>query len=241
MSLDYEFTGIRLIDSSLTSVDWHLTANLIAKKKNGKSKEESEHDANISYQRLYFWLDINLPQIIMVDAMDDDDLYLSTLSSNVTMFCPGVPTDDLIVQLLHSKLSTLAGSNLLLGEITLKGSDTSISYTYDSSEEGYDLPLETKDYFGEKGIVRDTNAWWTRDDGFCSEIIHILPEIEGVTLDTNNASESVTPDAKKYFEHVIDPMVEFDRVIVSEIGSHIGIMHDPAKIVQIEKWKPKTI
>jgi hypothetical protein len=226
MALDYSFTGIRLVDGALYPVDWHLTANIIAQLKKSSTKEESEHAANVAYQRMCYWLDINLPEIIVVNVESEDDLYLANLASNITMYCPGPPNDDLIIQLLHSKLSTIAGESLVIGEIHLKASDTTLSYTFDASEGEYDLPVTSKEYYPEGAIIKDEEPWWMRNDGFCFEIIREEEEEKPAT-------------SEEYFINVVDPMLEFDKAAAG--SSHISITREPAKILQIEKWKPRTI
>ncbi|HEY6436927.1 MAG TPA: hypothetical protein VIY47_10065, partial [Ignavibacteriaceae bacterium] len=117
---------------------------------------------------------------------------------------------------------TIVGDNLVIGEMHLKGSDTSLAYTFDSTDGIYDLPIETKDYY-EGMKTKDDTPWWYRNDGFCFEIT--CPESE-----TEN---------KDFFSDIVDPMLEFDRTIATH--SHIRLSKEPAKIIQIEKWKPKTI
>lgn len=225
MTLDYEFTGIRLQGSYLTPVDWTLKVNLIASEKKGKTKQDIESAASLAYQKLYFWLETNMPSIVVVDVTSEDDLYLSNLTSNITMFCPGNPGDDMLVKLLHSKLSALSGNELIVSEITLKGSDTSLHYTYDCEDGDYGLPATTEEYCP-VGIRRDEQPWWSRDDGFCLEFIR--------------SEEDKVEDRDKLFEGVVDPMTEFYRII-SEVDEHFNLMKEPAKIVQVEKWKPRKV
>jgi hypothetical protein len=225
MTLEYVFTGIRLRECSLTPVDWALTINLIAQGRKGRTQQESEFKAGIAYQRLYFWLDTNLPNTIMVDVNKEDDLYIANLSSNIMMYCPGNPGDDIIIQLLHSKLSVLAGDELSIGEIHLSGSDTSIQYTFDSQDGIYGLPITTTEYYPE-GIARDEIPWWSRNDGFCFEFIR-------------PADVKITDE--ELFKDISDPMDEFERKMIEMSDTHIGLVKEPARIVQVEKWKPKTI
>ncbi len=225
MTLEYEFTGIRLQEGHLTPVDWKLTVNLIASMKKGKSKADAEYKAGVLYQKLYFWLETNLPGILFVDVNNEDDLYIANLSSNITMYCPDNPSDDMIVQLLHSKLSALSGQELTVGEIHLKGSDTSLQYTFDCPDGDYTMPTTTAEYYTE-GSARDEFPWWTRNDGFCFEFVR--------PGDTEITDEEL-------FKDIIDPMDDFERIISEVTDAHIGIVKEPARIVQVEKWKPKRV
>jgi len=223
MTLEFSFSGIRIQESNLTPVDWNLTVNIIAPVKKGRPREESEHKASMMYQRLYFWLDTNLHNSVMVDAENEDDLYLANLTSNIALFCPGNPGDDLLIQLIHYKLSTLAGTELVIGETHLKGNDTSLQYTFDSAGSEYMLPYTIKEYYPE-GVARDIVPWWLRDDGFCFEFI----KPEGA-------------ESNEIFDSIIDPMDEFENIIEEISASNITMLKEPAKIIKMEKWKPKQV
>ena len=225
MTMEYNFSGIRLQSGTLTPVDWNVTVDLLAVCKKGSSKEEVEYSASVTYQRIYFWLDTNLPNIILVNVTNEDDLYIANLSSNIMMFCPDVPSDDLLIQLIHAKISALADSNLLVGDIHLKGSDTSLQYTFDYNDSGYALPADTVDYYAE-GVAKDLVPWWHRNDGFCFEFIR--------PKDTEQSDEEL-------FGQIVDPMIEFQSFLDESINAGISVAKEPAKIIQIEKWKPRTI
>jgi hypothetical protein len=227
MVLEYEFTGIRIQEAFFTPVDWKLEISLIAPDQKGKSKKDIEHKASIAYQKLYFWLDANLPNIVVVDVEDEDDLYLANLSSNIMMYCPGSVSDDVMIRLLHSKLSVLAAPEIVVAEIKLRASDTSLQYNFDCEDGDYKLPATTEDYYT-GGTARDVEPWWTRNDGFCFEFIRPVDdqgkEIEG----------------DEVFADIVDPMDEFHR-LVAEVDNHINLMKEPARIVQVERWKPKKL
>jgi hypothetical protein len=227
MTLEYQFSGIRIQDGFLSPVDWNLSVNLIATDKKGKLKEELELKAAATFQKLYFWLDTNLPGVVIVDVTSEDDLYLSNLSSNITMYCPNSPGDDILIQLLHSKLSSLAKEDLIVGEMQLKGSDSMLQYTFDCADSGYNLPVAVDEYYPE-GEARDTIPWWSRDDGFCFEFIR-PPVVEG------------EEPAEDVFKDIVDPMTEFDRIMSEVANTHIGLVKEPARIVQVEKWKPRKV
>jgi hypothetical protein len=231
MTLEYDFSGIRIQNTVLTPVDWSLHVSLVAGGKKGKSKEDIEINATIAYQKIYFWLDTNLPNILVVDVGNEDDLYLACLSSNIAMFCPDNPHDDLLVQLLHAKISSLAGPNLVVGEIRLRGSDTNLEYTFDEPEDGYELPSISAEYYTE-GMTKDTGPWWFRDDGFCFEFVKPFPD------EAKEGEEQVKED----FPDIQDPMDEF-RKVINDMNTEttVGMVREPARIVQVEKWKPKKI
>lgn len=225
MTLEYDFSGIRIQESALTPVDWKLSVDLATLDKKGKKKEEIEYAASIAYQKMYYWLDTNMPSIIMVDVTNNDDLFIANLSSNIMMYCPGNPGDDIIVQLLHAKLTALADTDLIVGQIRLKGSDTSLQYTYSISDiSERRLPVETEEYYT-AGQPRHSVPWWDRKDGFCFEfIVHPNPTI----------NDTLT-------ESMIDPLDEFDKLVQGLPENQTAVIKEPAKIVQVERWKPKRV
>lgn len=222
--MSFEFSGIRLQDGYSTPVDWELLVNLTLTKRKDKSKEETEARASIIYQKLYFWLDTNLQYVLTVNVENEDDLYLANLSSNITMHCPGNPSDDLIIRLIHSKLSTLAGGDINIDEIKLKASDTSLQYSFDSVDGEYELPLTTEYYTA--GSCRDTDPWWIRNDGFSFEFAR--PEDSTLTDD-------------EVFSGIVDPLIEFDKIVSAMAETQLGSVREPARIVQVEKWKPRKV
>lgn len=227
MSMEYAFTGIRIQEGSLTPVDWSLTVELIAEEKKGKTKQDIEYQAGITYQKILFWLEANMHGIVMVNTLNDDDMYIANLSSNIMMYCPGNPGDDMIIQLLHAKLTSLSSEELMVGVIELKGSDTSIRYMFDSTNGEYNLPKQISEYFVD-GPTLDNEPWWMRDDGFCFEFLK--PD----DLD-------ISEEEKEILRTRVDPMDEFERVIGELKESSFGIVKEPAKIVKIEKWKPRKV
>lgn len=227
MNMEYNFTGIRIQEGSLIPVDWALSIELIAQDKKGKTKKDIEYEAGITYQKIFFWLEANMHNIVVVDTSKEDDMYIANLSSNIMMYCPGNPGDDMLIQLLHAKLTSLSSAELMVGEITLKGTDTSIQYTFDCEDGNYNLPLLVPEYFTD-GETLDETPWWTRDDGFCFEFLK--PD----NLD-------ISEEEKEMLRTRIDPMDEFYRVIGELKDTNFGIVKEPARIVQVEKWKPKKV
>jgi len=224
MTLDFEFAGIRVQETTLTPVDWKLKVNLVAPERKGKSKEEQELEAGVAYQKILFWLETNLHSIVAVNVEDEDDLYIANLSSNIMLYCPGPPNDDIIAQMLHAKITALSENYLLVGDLQLQASDASVQYTFDSVDGTYDLPTKTEDYYTE-GETRHTVPWWHRNDGFSFEIVKLEPDEEG----------------KSDFPDITDPLSEFAKHITEIVHRKIGVVQEPAKIVQVERWRPKKV
>lgn len=225
MTLEYKFSGIRIQDSSLIPVDWVLTIDLVGTGKQGKDAAKIEYDASIKYQKVHFWLDTNLPNIVVVDVGSEDDLYIANLTTNNMLFCPDSPCDDLLLELLHSKISTLSTPDLLVGEMHLRASDSLLQYVFSCVDGSYDLPTLTADYYI-GGVTRDTIPWWMRNDGFCCEFAR---------------PDGNTQTDKELFGEITDPLDEFHRIMAEVSDMHIGLIKEPAKIIQVEKWKPVKV
>lgn len=225
MNMEYSFSAMRLDNKQLIPVDWTMTITLIAPNKKSKSKKDIEVNATLAYRKIHFWLDTNVHNSIFVDVTNADDVYVTDYLENISIFCPAAPTDDLIAKLFHSKISKLAGSDLIVSEISIKGTDSTINYIYDCEDGNYELPLDTSYYVS--GTARDALPWWDRDDGFSFEFIYPVGE---------NGEEINDPSV---FEGFIDPMVEFYKLILENASA--SVIHEPAKIVQMEKWKPRKV
>jgi hypothetical protein len=227
LTLNYDFTGLRVRDALFIPVKWNLTIdfNIIAKNnylKKEYSPEELKRGFNINNQRLYYFLDVNLPNAMLVDATVEEDVDLANMSSNMMVYFPGEVNDFTFAKLLHSKLSILSEDIFEVGQISIKADDTFLQYTYNHEGDDYDLPMLTEDYC-KFGKMRDKSCWWARNDGFCFEFLR--PD------DTKLTDEEL-------YGNIIDPLSEFEDLILDENDNNIK---EPAKIVQIEKWKPKKI
>jgi hypothetical protein len=227
MTLEYDFSGIRIHEEDIIPVDWKLTVNLIAPQNKKRTKEEFESLAGITYQRIYFWLETNLPHIIVVDTNNEPGMFIANTASNVMMYCPDQPFDEMIIQLLHHKLTALADKALIVGEVHLKGSDVTAGFSYDCPDGEYNLPSTVAEYL--PGITMHTIPWWARNDGYCFEFIK--PE-----------EQKDTPN-DVFFADMLDPMVEFEQVMKENSNMFIEFEpeKEPAKIIQVEKWQPRKV
>lgn len=225
MTLEFAFTGIRIIDGHLAPVDWLLQINMAAFVGRGKSREHVELAANVAYQKIYYWLETNCHDIIVVDVSNEKDLLIANLTANIMMYCPEAPSDITIAQLIHAKLTALSTDDMVIGEIKIKGSDTPLTYTVDIADGNYTLPETTEEYYAE-GNAKDMYPWWHRDDGFCFEFVRPA----GTTLSD-----------EELFKDIVDPMVDFKHHVSEVLTEQPAIVREPAKIVQMEKWKPTRV
>lgn len=225
LTLEYDFSGIRIVERELIPVHWSLTINLVPSQKKRKNLEEIAQKAELTYQRLYFWLESVLSNVIVVNTTNTLGMTIAATSSNVMMMCPDEPYDEVIVEMLHSKLTALSSGNMLIGEIHLKGDDVTASYNFDCPDGEYNLPQTVKDYIS---IPSKYNSpWWMRNDGFCFEFLK--PE-----------EQKEVPD-EKYFGNIRDPMLDFDSTMKELSGIDSFPIEEQATIIQVERWKPRKV
>jgi len=227
MTLNYEFSGTRVMEKYLISAEWTLKVNLVAVDFGSKKTvKEMQAASSIAYQKIHFWLESCLPDIIMVSTQNPVGMDIVSKVDNIMMHCPDEPTDDLIVRMIHSKLSTIASDSILIKEVFLESNDNPASYTFSLTDVGYDLPAKVSD-FTDLSSLHET-PWWERYDGFSFEFL-------------SPPNSDIPPE--EIFKDVSDPLQEFEDAVLMSIGTITEVIKDtkPAEIIQIEKWKPKIV
>lgn len=225
MTLKFAFNGIRIIDNSLDPVEWELSVNMVGVDVLEASQERIQELGSMAYQKVYYWLDSIMPGIVIVDVADEMGVNIANYVENMMMYCPGEPTDDVLIQLIHAKCTAIAGPHLRIGEMVLSSSDTSASYTYAGPDSfgQPSLPKKTGDYMEQESMY--SVPWWDRPDGFCFEFIRIEGDDE-------------TPLDELYGD-VIDPLKEFEKSFNHRKLELIP--NEPAEIIHVEKWKPRKV
>lgn len=223
MTMEFEFAGIRIIEKELVPVQWKLTATLIPSQKKRVSDDILARNTEMAYQRLYFWLETNLPNIITVGSENITGLAIAHATDNAMMLCPGEPFDELLVELLHSKFTALVAGNMVIGELTLRSSDTTATFSFDCPDSMYALPSTVTEYVPALSLYQ--LPWWARNDGFCYEFL--------------KPADSADIPNDVFFGAIEDPMVQFEYSMDELMGDHPGV--EQADIIQVEKWKPQKI
>ena len=221
MTLEYSFVGMRVVSGMLTPVTWEISVDIAVPEKKNKSREENEHNATMAYQKLFFFLDTNLPNSIMVNVESEQDMMIANTTNNITVYCPGHPYDDLIVRLLHCKFVSLSYGELSIGDMRIKSTDMSVTYTFGGNE--YELPENVSDYITMPCESKFAEPWWDRDDGFCFEFLKPM----------NMVDSDEDP-----FKNIVDPIEEFYRIIAESAPEQ---EREPARIIKVDKWVPKKI
>ena len=219
MTMNYKFTGVCLDDGVLYPNTWDISVDMVAGVKHTATQQEvhqAGQDAAMAYEKIKYWLDINLNNVLVANVCDGADFALAMHVENPVMYMPGSITDDTIVQLLHAKMTSLANGKLTIGAIRSTSQQSELGYTFDPTDTGYSLP-STVDYFKHSALHHDT-PWWFRNDGFCMEIPK-NKDNPGVCM-------------------VEDPLDEFERETATPVEP---VKTSPGRVVHIDSWVPKKV
>ena len=219
MSVDYEFVGVCVDDGAVYPNVWNFSVDMVACAKYNATAQEIQQAskaAELAYRRIHCWLDINLHGIVITDVTKPNDFSIAMHVENPVMYVPGNLSDDILAQLLHAKMFSLANGDLIIGAIRMSSRQSALSYTFDPADTGYTLP-ETVDYFKHSALHHDI-PWWFRNDGFCMEI----PE------NKDNPGVCI----------VEDPLDEFERETATPVEP---VKTSPGRVVHIDSWVPKKV
>lgn len=221
MTMQHEFAGICLESGALFPNRWKISVDMVAYIKAGTSDAEiaeASRLATLAYQKIQFWLNTSLDNIMLIDVTNQDDCLLAMHVENPGMFIPNATlTDDRLAQLLHAKMAALSEGHLVIGKISITSDQSALGYTFDPVDTGYTLPTTVSDYLTDTPTLH-TTPWWHRNDGFCMEI-------------------PVGEDGKILVE-VEDPLIHFDALVSEETADKPSA---PARILHVEKWSPKKL
>jgi hypothetical protein len=164
MSFAFTFTGMRLQGSTFCPVNWDVEIELIGDNENFTREEHSS-----AFQRMHYWVELALADVVIL-GVENYDSNLARECENLTMWLPENATDDLLSQALHSKLQTVAGPAVILGEIQLNPSDAPTRYFFSPVKKGqYNISKENKTLTDVK--VYHTVPWYCRRDSLTYELI----------------------------------------------------------------------
>lgn len=224
MTFSFSFKASRLQELFIIPTIFHATFDVVVIDDKNKSKEEVEKESFIELQKINYLFENILDNVIIFDASSEEDSIICDLLSNDKMFCPGKPTDDLIARMLHSKISQITKDIFLIGKFTLSTNDSSYKFTFQPGD--YSIPNLIAEYLPGVTTIHNT-AWWYRNDGFIYELIK---------------PEEFLGSNEEFFEICQDPMEDFNSLINDVFTTNVELnKKQPAKIVQVEKWKPKKV
>jgi len=221
MTYEHPFSGVRYIDKRLTSVQWKLFVNMAGPEVSDNPIEQTKR-SSVMYQKLVFFMDTVLNECVITGIGDATDI---GHFHNIKVMIPELdPTDDFILQTLHSKLSTIAGEDMCILQLSLYASDTGVTYTFTPNGH-YDLPLQ-EDFIGAEAL--HDAPWWARND--C--------DTYDVSKDHEDAEELLQSARvlADFEEHILEVMYG-DGSDVDEVANGA-----PAEIIRVDQWqKPRKV
>ena len=165
--LSLDFNGIRAVGSKLTPTKWKLVAEVLYDEF-PEDEEEDDFGVKVAIAKIRYWFDNVFSGSMIFDGGNEfahrsffDDDGRRAVDNNVVIL-PAPPTDDLLMEVLHSKLNALGAPYIQFGTMELTSDDDNqLSYIFTGLGET-NLPSIT-DWVGERAFF--DKPWWARDDG----------------------------------------------------------------------------
>lgn len=174
VKLGLDFKAIRIVDNRLVPTHWKIQAEVLYEDDGLEEDPEGDLEIKIAIAKIKYWLEHVISGSLLFDASNDwafesffDEDGRCTSGNNIVMF-PHTPTDDLIAEVLHSKMNAIGGKYLQFGIIELTSDEkTGLSYMFTGDGEN-NLP-EMSDWIGERAYF--DKPWWARDDASTIDLI----------------------------------------------------------------------
>jgi hypothetical protein len=158
--------------------------------------EDDVLEATITFSTLTFWLNELMDDLLVYDPSDPFAAEVAKYANNDSMTTPGLPTDELIVKLIHAKLNSIAKDRICVMKTTMSSSDGGgIKYSYvntEVAEEWGDIDRP------ESYTYVHSTPWWYRSTAECCDI----------PVDTSEDRTNVT---SIYTSHEPDVLVEYEQ------------------------------
>lgn len=199
--------AIRVLDRQVQPLKMNLKVDIVEGDQATPGDQLALVKSQLSMAKIRYWLTEVLEGSILMNR--DNDWALNSFmgvedddgSTNQIVILPGEPTEDLLIQILQSKLQAFGGEILQIGSIELDSNDGSgLSFTYIGEGE-YDLPTN-EEWVGERAYF--DKPWWSRDDSSTMDAIadedddlEAVPNI-GYSLEflINDFKNAQTPSAR---------------------------------------------
>ena len=174
VKLALDFKAIRVIDNRMIPTHWKLQAEVLYEDDGEEEDPQGDLEIKIAIAKIKYWLEHILSDSLLIDG-DNEWAYNSFFdedgkctTGNTIVMLPSSPSDDLIAELIHSKMNAFGGDNLEFGIIELSSDDkTGLSYMFTGNGEN-NLP-EMKDWVGEHTYF--DKPWWARDDASTIDLV----------------------------------------------------------------------
>lgn len=156
-----EFGITRLIDHRLISSRCEITMDL------DFDPDPSIPSVQEHLSRMRNWIDSVLDGAVAFNVHCDLNTGLLGEIENHVMFCPGEPTDHLLLLLLKSKLNAIGSGHIQLRTCTLSA-DTNRGFCTTLQGDPAELLPTADEWMGSVRYWKD--SWWNRPDGGMMDI-----------------------------------------------------------------------
>lgn len=223
MSYTHVFSGMRLMHDKLQPVEWNLEVKFAGLEREGIGETQFKAELIACCSKVCFWLENFVQDCIITSAEDDAIDYLCLLENNIILLCD-TPTDDLLAETIHSKLTALSNGKLLIGEIKISASDNKTTFYFSSLDGKYSLPSQ-EEFFGDEAVY--STPWWTRDD--CDTIEMTLDPVEDGEEPVSR--EEIISDIETY-----SVLSEFEKGIIEDYMMSIDEeIDEDAEVITLRK------
>lgn len=229
MELQHEFSGCRFSDGYFEFNNWIVTLEMASRiVPDADSDMDVDLMLAIAFGKLNFFLHTILNDVFVFPVKYGDlanDL-VSTDIENVMMLLPDTATDDIMCQALHSKIMSIVGDVLVIGELSLFCKQRNTKFYYYTTDGVYELPTQL-DFIGDKAL--HDSPWWSRYD--CDTLDLLCPDDMG----EEDKKQAVNEMSTAHILDEIEQMIKDERGVGQKKKQMINM--DDIRV----KWNPKEV
>lgn len=205
--LPHSFTAVRVMGERLSPMSVDLEISLLVDASSGTDTDSIGQKAGIGFRKIRTWLELVLPEIVIVNGESDLADTISEQTDNLVMITPDEPDDVILAALLLSKLQAITEGQLVVAQIAVSSSDTGFIKRIMKPDA---IRLPGIEYLGEEAV--HDKPWWQRD-----------------TIET--ADFPKTDATEEYFAEISvrDPLKEIEREFYEN--------DEEADVISIDAWK----
>ena len=161
---------------------------------------------------------------VLVAQLDNElGVNLCYFTENPTLLTPYAPSDNHLIQLIHSKLSVLAGEHLAISTMTLETTDSNSLCVFNTETLLYNLPGISD----MEGDLYHSEPWWRRPSFQYSD--YTKDEVKG------------DEELQEYLQSD-DPLDIFEREFIEMYNEVTDKKPTEAQTIKMpKKWSPKIV
>lgn len=200
VKLALEFKAIRVVDNRMIPTTWKINAEVLYDDDYHDDDPAYDIEIKTSIAKIRYWLDNVVNGSVMFDAGNEwaaeaffDEEGRCSIGNGI-MIMPAPITDDLIAEIIHSKMNAFGGEYIQFGIIELTSDDKNgLSYMFTGMGE-FNLP-DMESWVGERAFF--DKPWWARDD---ASTFDSIPD-EDADLDERPRSSYSLDFIRQSFQH----------------------------------------